>query len=76
MRVLSMMQQLFSDQARHRASPGPNTVQWGSMRTGWEPTWLRCSVVGYFLCTMDDYKYSQVGQRIHSLVEQDSVCCT
>ena len=70
MGVLSMGQQLFSDQARNSASPGPNTVQWGSMRIGWEPTWLRCSVVGCFLCTMDDYKYSQVGQRIHSLLNR------
>ena len=36
MGVLSMGQQLCSDQARHSASPGPNTVQWGSMRTGWK----------------------------------------
>ena len=38
MGVFSMGQQLCSDQARHSASPGPNTVQWGSMRTGWELT--------------------------------------
>ena len=70
------MEKALSPQVRCLVLSGVDRRLASEERRQREPTWLRCSVVGCFLCSMDDYKYSQLGQRIHSLVEQGSVCCT